>query len=116
MLSTGLNPAPSWTHDSIPQPETWEEAIRSRWAGRLRTFVRLLEAESGTRAGLVERVLGGSWWPPPLPLDLHPVARYPGPAIRWIILSGRGTGSQLHIDPDLQSAWSLLLLGAKANF
>ena len=58
------------------------------------------------------RVLAGSWRPPALPPDLWPRLGRPN-WLGWMLVSGELTGSQLHTDPDLMGAWSLLLSGRK---
>ena len=57
-------------------------------------------------------VLEGAWRPSPMPRDLYPRLGFPND-ISWMILSGRNTGSQIHVDPDLMGAWNLLLTGRK---
>ena len=108
----------SWTHDSFPQEDSKEElrnVLRTR--SLLRRFIKLSSLRpnsSCVTSGSADlcSVLAGSWRPPSLPPDLWSALGYPN-NLGWMLVSGEHTGSQLHTDPDLMGAWSLLLSGAK---
>jgi len=106
---------------------TMAEILENRQAGDLRAFLKVSSKTIGLDCYQKYREVGsqklkegyqgclmmdGLWKPGPFPRDLYELTQYNND-IAWTIMSGRNSGSKIHIDPDVMGAWNALILGRK---